>query len=571
MLEVNYKKVSVMTQNICKNISKVLGDLSTIEFTQVDNWKDQLKTIIPEADSPLAIALVGEYDVGKTSIIKALTGEEVLINSNVATSEVKIFEYQGLKLIDMPGTLSGLEEHDGLAFRAAADSDLLLYVISNELFNASNIQSFYDTIDYLKKSKQCMLVINQIDRVNLMNRTIDEAIGIMGEELAVRLQSYSLGQFSPIFISARNYIDSLDEDDKNIKNELYESSRITTLIDGLNIFCSNNRISGRLSRPLQSLLAILDSIRAASSDEGNEFDILNNYYSSHKRIFAECESKIKGKINKLRIQKKQNILELCVPIITAFERKAASTEIERAYEEADDKLQKLIDGMAEELQTAIKEPIMELQEKLEEFENSPVSGEVKEIIYSADLKIYGLDMGRKPTKIPEGLKGNIKKGIDELGKAVGKNGDDLAKHFVDLYNNMTKTNFKPYGKIKMLGKAEKALNKAGEVLGWLAIGLDLYCNIKEELDKDKWNKHLREFKAETKLQFVEIAKVVEQTIVDSTTTFLEDEIHSKIKSIDTKRAELLNADQNNKQAKQKMKDIEDEINLALNDINVMCI
>jgi len=50
-----------------------------------------------------------------------------------------------------------------------------------------------------------MLVVNQIDRVNLMERTIDEAIGIIKEELEIRVKPYILDDFMPVFISARDY------------------------------------------------------------------------------------------------------------------------------------------------------------------------------------------------------------------------------------------------------------------------------------------------------------------------------------------------------------------------------
>lgn len=565
--EVTYKKISIMTQNICEKMLSVLNNIDKNEIPQVEGWKEQLKLITPDANTPLSIALVGEYDVGKSSIIKALTGEEVLVHSNVSTSEVKIYEYRGLKLIDMPGTLSGLEEHDFIAYKAAADSDLLLYVITNELFNASNIEPFFDTINILRKSKQCMLVINQLDRVNLMNRTVEEAIGIMKEELAIRLKPYSLEQFSPVFISARNYIDSLEEVDEELKNELFESSRITLLVDELNIFCLNNKVIGKLLRPLQSLLAMIDSVRIASSYEGNEFDILNNYYARQKRIYTDCENKIKSKLNKIRIEKKKEVLDLCTPILQAFENIDEPDEIEKAYYEADEKLQELIDNMAEVLQEAVKEPIVEMQEKLEEFENSPVSSEVRDIIYSAELKIGGIDIGKRPIKIPEELKGSIKKGMDDLGKGVSKNADDIAKQFVDLYKKITKTKFKPYEKIKMTDKVGKVLGKAGKVLGWLAVGWDLYCNMKEERDQDKWEKQLREFKAETKQQFINASKEFEQTIATSADTFLTDEILSKIKQIDAYRNELFNANQNSLMITKNIKGIEDEINIALNEIN----
>ena len=61
-----------------------------------------------------------------------------------------------------------------------------------------------------------------------MERTIEDAIAIMLEELTVRLNLIALTNFSPVFISSRNYIDSLTEYEE-LKQELYESSRIDNL------------------------------------------------------------------------------------------------------------------------------------------------------------------------------------------------------------------------------------------------------------------------------------------------------------------------------------------------------
>lgn len=567
MNEISYKKVAEATHEICLKFGDLLNKLNENEYNQLNNWKDQLGRVIPETESPLTIALAGEYDVGKSSIIKALTGKEVLINSNVATSEVKIYDYQGIKLIDMPGTLSGLEIHDKLAFEAAADSDLLMYVISNELFNSSNIKYFKETLENLKKANQCMLVINQIDRINLMDRSLEEAISVIKEELEVRVQPYSLVQFTPVFISARNFIDALDETDEEFKKELIEFSRIDTLIESLNEFCRTHGIIGRLSRPLQSLLALLDSIRNNSKEDNNELDVLNNYFSRQKRIFVECENKIKSKINQLRVEKKREILNISSNVISAFENKLGANEIEAAYQQADDELDELIRNISDEIQDLIKEPIEEMQEKLEEFEHSPVSTEVKQILFNTNIKIGELEFGKKPIKIPDGVKKGIKSGVDDLGKTLSKNADDLAEKFVELYKNVTKTKFKPYGKIKMKDKVGNLLGKSGKVLGWLAIGWDLYCNVKDEVDAENWNKELRNFKAETKGQFLKVANSFEQTLVDTTNEFIKEEIRSKIADIDVKRQELINLDIENKERKASIENLEDEINNALMEIN----
>lgn len=566
MKKINYKQIYDGTKVICNKIEELIDKLPKDENGQKEIWKEKLKSIIPQTGEPLKIALVGEYDVGKSSIIKSLTGEDVLINSNVATSEVKIYEYKGVKLIDMPGTLSGLEEHDQMAFHAAAESDLLLYVISNELFNASNILNFFETLDILKKSKQCMLVINQIDRVNIMERTIDDAIGIMKEELEVRVKPYILDDFMPVFISARNFIDSLDEEDEEIRFELRETSRINTLIDGLNEFCEIKRINGRLARPLQALLAMIDSIRQELSEENNEFDIINNYYSRQKRIFIECENKIKGKSNKLRVDKKREIRELATPVIRIIEEKGEINEIADEYQEADNKLQELIDSISDELKNLLKDPIADLQRDLEEFDKSPVSSEFKEIMFEGEVKLEGVNIGKKPIIIPGFMKNGLKDGMGNVGKNIIENADDFAAKFVDIYKKLKDVKFKPYGKIKLANKAADFLGKAGKAFGWLAVGWDLYCNLKEEADKEKWDKKLRETKASIKQSFLEAGKTFEETMDQAVAEFISNELHSKVKIIDEQRAKANEADTNDKVIRKSICAIENEINSILQEI-----
>lgn len=567
MSNLRYKEGTEKVSKVLNKLRSLIVTLPDKEDTPKEMWLSKLDSIVPQAEESLSIALVGEYDVGKSSIIKVLTGENVLINSNVATSNVKIYDYLGLKLIDMPGTLSGLEDHDQLAYEAAANSDLLLYVITNELFNLSNINPFFDTLKLLKKENQCMLVVNQIDRVNLMERTIEDAIAIMLEELTVRVKPYSIDQFSPVFISSRNYIDSLTEDDEELKQELYESSRIDNLKVALNKFCDDNGINGRLLRPLQSSLTLLDSVNNFIGDENDEYNILNNYYSRQKRIFIDSENSIKSKINKLKISKKKEIMDLSIPIVKAFENKLEPDEIEMAYDEADFNLNEIIEKLSMDIEEILKTSIEELQEKLEEFDSSPITLEVKAIIDSSNINVDSLDLSKYPKKIPNLIKSNVRSGIDDVSKYLSKNADDLAKQFVEVYKQAKNVKFKPYGKIKLTDKAGKVIGKAGKALGWLAVGWDLYCNVKEEVDDAKWDKRLREFKALTKQNFKKAADNCDETITKSINQYIENEISSKINELDKKQRELINSDKSEKKVRVAINEIEDIINLTLLDLN----
>ncbi|MBS3978088.1 MAG: hypothetical protein KGZ75_15395 [Syntrophomonadaceae bacterium] len=371
------------------------------------------------------------------------------------------------------------------------------------------------------------------------------------------------------YVSAggQDYIDSLSEDDEEIKTELFESSRMQTLKDGLDEFCEKWGINGRLARPLQSLLSLVDSIRKGTSEENNEFDIINNYYSRQKRIFIECENKIRSKSNKLRVEKKREVRELATPILQIIEKKGDINEINEAYQDAVDKYQELNDSFSDSLKSTIKDPMIELKQDLEEFDKSPISNEFKEIIFNGNISLNEFEIGKKPGKIPRFMKSGLKEAIDNIGKQLIDNADDFAVKFVEIYKKVKDVKFKPYGKIKLTNKAAEILGKAGKALGWLAIVWDIYCNLKEESDKEKWEKKLRETKASIKSTFIEAGKTFESTIDECVENFINSELRSKTKIIDEQRAKLNESDTRQKVLRENICQIENRINDTLLKIN----
>ena len=161
----------------------------------------------------------------------------------------------------------------------------------------------------------------------------------------------------------------------------------------------------------------------------------------------------------------------------------------------------------------------------------------------------------------------IKEGIDNIGKQLIDNADDFAVKFVEIYKKVKDVKFKPYGKIKLTDKAAEVLGKAGKALGWLAIGWDLYCNLKEESDKEKWEKKLRETKASIKSTFIEAGKTFESTIDECVENFISSELRSKTKIIDEQRARLNESDSKQKVLREHICQIENRINNTLLKIN----
>ncbi len=102
----------------------------------------QLVARIPEAvlssDATILVVFAGQYSAGKLTIIKALTGrEDIAIGAGITTEKSHTYDWDGLKVVDTPGVHTELRpDHDEVTYRAIADADLLVFVVTNEMFDS---------------------------------------------------------------------------------------------------------------------------------------------------------------------------------------------------------------------------------------------------------------------------------------------------------------------------------------------------------------------------------------------------------------------------------------------------
>ena len=58
---------------------------------------------VPPLSGPVRLVTTGEYDAGKSSLLKAFTGAEIRIHSDVTRSEVTKYPWHHVILVDTPG------------------------------------------------------------------------------------------------------------------------------------------------------------------------------------------------------------------------------------------------------------------------------------------------------------------------------------------------------------------------------------------------------------------------------------------------------------------------------------
>ena len=171
-------------------------------------------------DSPVRIALAGPFNAGKTMLIGAfLNLSEAQIDELTAatpkTSGVTPYEWEGCILLDLPGTLSGLDEHDLEAAKGVRRADLLVIVTSVELPGEAETDQIHNLLSEEGFANRCIVVVNKMNAE-------DSDPEVVQAEIKERIDDYP--QVQVLFTDAKDYVDSLnfadlEEDDRALLRE----------------------------------------------------------------------------------------------------------------------------------------------------------------------------------------------------------------------------------------------------------------------------------------------------------------------------------------------------------------
>lgn len=117
-------------------------------------------------DEKINIVFVGQYSSGKSSLIKALTeNENIKISASITTEKTEFYDWNDIIICDTPGIHTGIRpDHDEIAYDAISKANLVVFVITNELFDSQLIEIFKKLAIDLGKSHEMMLVVNKMGR-----------------------------------------------------------------------------------------------------------------------------------------------------------------------------------------------------------------------------------------------------------------------------------------------------------------------------------------------------------------------------------------------------------------------
>ena len=467
---------------ITKNSKALLLDVKqTVDKisaeTGVDLHDIGLPTMISGSDRKLKIVLVGQYSAGKSTIIKLLTGADVKIGAGITTDEVKEYDWNDLDIGDTPGIQTGIrEDHDAKTEKAIHEADLLMFVITNEMFNPT-IANYFRKLAYkMGKAKEIILIVNKMARIGNSQDERELLKADIREMLEQPYEGYrilSVDEFRPCFIDAESYNDSLEEKDREYKADLYELSNYEGFIDALNDFSTDKGLIGMLKAPLHQIDDALDNAikklqenTADNPENESALFLLQQKKGAVLRGKKQCCRAAERVIRKYAAA----IRELGASFSSIINSELTEEKLNKEKMSTENAINNLLVELNHEIEDSISEETDALCEEMKSISDGVFAQRVLE------------ELNKVSTVTSESMKETVK----NINNGIGKLLDHLAdKELLGRLAKLIGYKFKPWGLTNLFKKLQYISEKwpvIGEIISML---FSIYDKYKREQKLEK--------------------------------------------------------------------------------------
>ena len=310
-------------------------------FTELELPTEGVPADMRPDDGKIKLVFVGQYSAGKSSIIKMLSGIDTAIGAGITTGEAKVFDWNGMEIIDTPGIHTGLrEDHDDITYDEIGHAALLVFVVTGEGFNPTMAEHFRQLSIEQKRGGSMVLVVNKMDRAAAGNSV--EQQEIIRDDMRKVIAPYTPEDLYMSFLAAKYYEMSCDEEDDELRGELLEESGYDVFVANLNAFVAEKGVSSRLLTPLRRLEQAIMS--APESPVEHEAYTGNQEIAKRKlRIIDDEAQDCEREVQDIAMRCQSEISGIGREVLRQIENAKSQEEAEQVFEAADAKAQRLAD------------------------------------------------------------------------------------------------------------------------------------------------------------------------------------------------------------------------------------
>lgn len=507
----------------------------------------------------LKVAFVGQYNAGKSTIISALTGRrDIKIDSNVATDVSCDYKWNDIKITDTPGILAGkVEKHDEVTKETLSQTDLIVYVLTSQLFDDVIFENFIDLAYNQKLKDKILIAINKMSKekgdFEILKKNYQESVLTVFKE-----RGYDF-DFEIVFVDAADYIEGIDENEE----ELIQLSNFSNFIETLNSFIEDKGIVQKaFDTPIRIIREELSQV--AFDEVDPNFNLVFNKYQNR---LLKHKTEIVRESEYLLENLKTKIIE---------EGYLVSSSIDQITQEDFDVKQNKFNLLLEtesratmsQIENLIKEKTNVLREEFEEINlDDDVSFYVDNLKKDSERKKINPVFNSSSLESKIRLLNTLKQNSDKLtsfsgaDKAVGvfaKSGEISGSAGHTLVKNIGSTigfKFKPWQAVKITKNIGNVAKFAGPALAVISAGVEIYGAVKEE----KELKGIAVSKSQMNESFYEIAKEVVLQIKGKFNEYVKENIDNKINEFQEKKLEIVRTNETNSKFQEAISKLDSEL------------
>lgn len=490
---------------------------------------ENLPDSIFDGEKPISLVFAGQYSAGKSTIIKALTGiSSITIGEGITTQEAHSYDWNGMTVIDTPGICTALRpDHDEISFKAISEADMLVYIVTHNLFDELIGSDFRKLIIDHDKAKETILIVNKMADVG----NSEEMRMIKLDDLRKVTQPYSPEELRTCFIDAESYIESVEEDDEEIKNELINRSNYSGLINTINSFVEEKSLSVRLTTSLYKLLDIIqgDISQYLPSSGDDDIDALEETQLRQKGIFTSALKNIEYEVRSIYKDSVAQIREIGRNAANALEGFSSQVEADDFMNDSQHQVDMISQQCEQDVELAIKRILEASEAELEDYYNSPFTKKVYERLSEKNLK--DMPLIKKIVETEMLTKGgnaiiNNAGGPIGLKGLQGLSGTNVHQMVLSI-GHFFKHSFKPWEAVKIT----KGINVFGRLLGALGVVLSIGMQAKSDYDEEERVKKLKENREKVRAIFNSAADELEEYYAKSLNEYVEGVVMPRIEQI----------------------------------------
>ena len=537
-----------------------MNRLQTHEWaSETDSLLDQARSVLREStseqvremasrlpgsgqneDAPIRLVFAGQYSSGKSTIIKALTGiDAISTGAGITTDQAQDYDWNGVVITDTPGIHTSIRpDHDEDSYRAISEADLLVFVITNELFDELIAQQYRKLTVDLDKGHETVVVVNKMNRHAKGNSP--ESRSILTEDLRQPLEPFSPEEIKLTFTDAESALEAVGEPDPEIAEMLEERGNIAALVGGLNKLVSEKGLSASQTTKLYSAQQVLSEALEKEESGNPDAEELLLVYNQNIRAIAQSAATIRGDVQLAIIIAKDKIKNAADEIIDILEAgqvdeaegkatKAAEIRVREATEELDARIAKgLIDALPE-----LKNRIETMQQgKLHQEVEVKLSNSASSANWGRGIRVIqsiGGKIGEATARIATNSTA-VSAGVTGLGRFSGSAGHSAILAIGRTFGH----SFQPWQAVRFT----QTLSRAAIVLSIASVVIDIFLTIKEQRDEERREREALEARENVRDEFSRIAETVETEARNATEAVLKELLEDPLEEITKAREDL---------------------------------